>query len=250
MPRYPTGPSGPQVVIGPGPMTPAVRAVVFSNIGAFLLTWFAPKFMLETFGLSPQLVWERFEVWRVVSYLFIHDPNGFTHILFNMLAVWMFGVELERRWGTTGFVRYYLITGVGSGIATVLIALLPFEATASIYPAITVGASGAVYGLLLAWALLFPHRQILFMFIFPLPARVAAALMGIMAFLAASSGRTGGVAEATHLSGLLIGWIYLSGPKNLRLEMQYRMTKWRMKRMRKKFNIHTGGKGDWGGTIH
>jgi membrane associated rhomboid family serine protease len=231
-------------------MTPAVQAIVFANIGAFLVTWFAPQFMVETFGLAPQLVFERFEIWRLGTYLFIHDPNGFTHILFNMLAVWMFGVDLERRWGTQGFVRYYLITGIGSGIATALIALLPFKATAPIYAATTVGASGAVYGLLLAWAVLYPHRNILFMFIFPLPARVAAALMGVMAFLAASSGRTGGVAEATHLSGLLIGWFYLKGPKNLRLELQYRMTKWRMKRMRKKFNIHTGGKGDWGGTIH
>jgi membrane associated rhomboid family serine protease len=223
-------------------MSPAVRAIVFTNIGVFLLTWFAPEAIVGWLGLAPDRIFERMEVWRFVTYLFVHDPNGFTHILFNMLAIWMFGVELERRWGTVGFVRYYAITGIGAGIATALISLLPFDATRPIYFATTVGASGAVYGLLLAWALLFPHRQILFMFIFPLPARVAAALMGIMAFLAATSGRTSGVAEATHLSGLLIGWIYLKGPKNLRLELQYRMTKWRMKRLRKKFNIHTGGK--------
>ena len=100
------------------------------------------------------------------------------HILFNMLALWMFGVDLERRWGTRGFVRYYAITGIGAGIATALVSLLPFAATRAIYAAPTIGASGAIYGLLLAWALLFPHRQILFMFIFPLPARVAVVAHG------------------------------------------------------------------------
>jgi membrane associated rhomboid family serine protease len=234
-------------------MTPAVRAIVFTNIGAFLLTFVTGDLMTATFGMSPQLVFERLEVWRLVTYLFIHDPGGFTHILFNMLALWMFGVDLERRWGTVGFVRYYAITGVGAGVATAVISLLPFGVTQQIYEPITIGASGAIYGLLLAWAVLFPHRQILFMFIFPLPARTAALLMGAMSFLAAVSGRNGSVAEATHLSGFVIGWLYLSGPRNLKLQMQYRLTKWRMDRMRKRFNIHKGGRGgdgDWGGRVH
>ena len=232
-------------------MTPAVRAILFTNVGAFLLTFLASDLMVDLFGLSPQAVFERVQVWRLATYLFIHDPNGFTHILFNMLALWMFGVDLERRWGTVGFVRYYAITGVGAGIATAIVSLLPFEATRGIYATTTIGASGAIYGLLLAWAVLFPHRQILFMFIFPLRARVAALLMGAMSFLSAVSGRNGSVAEATHLSGLVIGWLYLNGPRNLKLQMQYRLTKWRMDRMRKRFNIHKGGRnGDWGGRVH
>lgn len=241
------------MVFGPGPMTPAVRAILFANVGAFLITFVAPKLMVGLFGLTPFLVFEHLEVWRLVTYLFIHDPSGFTHILFNMLALWMFGVELERRWGTRGFVRYYAITGIGAGIATAMISLLPFDVTRGIYAATTIGASGAIYGLLLAWALLFPTRQILFMFIFPLPARVAALLMGAMSFMAAVSGSNGSVAEATHLSGFAIGWFYLRGPKNLRLELQYRLTKWRMEKMRKRFSVHKGGRdGDdgWGGRVH
>jgi membrane associated rhomboid family serine protease len=167
-----------------------------------------------------------------------------------MLALWMFGVDLERRWGTRGFLRYYFVTGVGAGVGTVLVSLLPFEATRSTYYATTVGASGAIYGLLLAWALLFPARQILFMFIFPLPARVAALLMAGMAFLSAASGRNGSVAEATHLSGFVIGWFYLKGPRQLRLDLQYRFTKWRMGRMRKKFNVHQGGRDKYGNWVH
>jgi membrane associated rhomboid family serine protease len=231
-------------------MTPAVKAIVFANAGAFLLTFFAPTLMVDLFGLAPQAVFERLQVWRLVTYLFLHDPGGFTHILFNMLALWMFGVDLERRWGTPAFVRYYAITGVGAGIATALIALLPFEVTRAIYATTTIGASGAIYGLLLAWAVLFPHRQILFMFIFPLPARTAAIIMGAMSFLAAVSGRNGSVAEATHLSGLVIGWIYLSGPTNLRLNLQYRLTKWRMDRMRKRFSVHKGGRDGNGNWVH
>jgi membrane associated rhomboid family serine protease len=248
----PSNQSGGGVVIGPGPMTPAVRAIVFANVGAFVLTYFAPGLMVGLFGLRPVAVVTQMEVWRLATYLFIHDPFGFTHVLFNMLALWMFGVDLERRWGTRAFVRYYAITGIGAGIATVAISLLPFGVTRGIYLANTIGASGAIYGLLLAWALLFPHRQILFMFVFPLPARVAALLMGAMSFFSAVSGSNGSVAEATHLSGFLIGWLYLKGPSNLGLEIQYRLTKWRMARMRKRFDVRKGGRdgGDWGNRVH
>lgn len=245
------------MMFGPGPMTPAVRAILFANVGVFLINFFLAAFfgsnlVAGSFGLSPQSVLEQGQVWRLATYLFVHDPAGFTHILFNMLALWMFGVDLERRWGTRGFVRYYAITGVGAGVATTVIALLPFGVTRGIYAVTTIGASGAIYGLLLAWALLFPTRQILFMFIFPLPARTAALIMGAMSFLAAVSGRSGSVAEATHLAGLVVGWFYLKGPASLRLEIQYRLTKWRMERMRRRFNVHKGGRpdDDWRNRIH
>ena len=233
--------------MGPGPMTPAVKAILFANVGVFVVTFLAPEFVVGLFGLAPASVVNDLQVWRLVTYLFVHEPTSLTHILFNMLALWMFGVDLEHRWGTRGFARYYAITGIGSGIGTALIALLPFDVTREIYAATTIGASGAIYGLLLAWAVIFPHRNILFMFIFPLPARVAAFLMGAMAFLAAVSGRNGSVAEATHLSGLIVGWFYLSGPTSLNLAIKYRLTKWRMDRMRRKFNVHQGGRkpSDW-----
>jgi len=243
------------VVIGPGPMTPAVKAILFANVGVFLVHFLLFSFggsniVVDAFGLSPRSVFESAQIWRLVTYLFVHDGSNFTHILFNMLALWMFGVDLEHRWGTQGFVRYYAITGIGAGVATALIALMPFEVTLGIYRSTTIGASGAIYGLLLAWALLFPHRRILFMFIFPLPARTAALLMGGMSFLAAVSGRNGSVAEATHLAGLVAGWIYLSGPSSLRLDLKYRLTKWRMDRMKRKFNIHQGGRKDDDRWVH
>ena len=133
---------------------------------------------------------------------------------------------------------------------TLRITLLPFDVTRAIYSATTIGASGAIYGLLLAWALIFPHRQILFMFIFPLSARVAAFLMGAMAFLSAAGGVNDSVAEATHLAGFVIGWLYLKGSSRLRLDFSYRLARWRMERVRRKFNVHKGGKDGWGNTIH
>lgn len=241
--RYPAS-SNFAYSFGPGPLTPAIKMIVAASVIAFLLDSLVPAMTL-TFGLRPADVVERLQIWQPFTYMFLH--GGVFHILFNMLALWMFGVDLERRWGTRGFVKYYAITGIGSGIGTALIALLPFDVTREIYAATTIGASGAIYGLLLAWAVIFPHRNILFMFIFPLPARVAAFLMGAMAFLAAVSGRNGSVAEATHLSGLIVGWFYLSGPTSLNLAVKYRLTKWRMDRMRRKFNVHQGGRkpSDW-----
>ena len=225
-------------------MTPAVRWIIYVNVATFFLTFFAPEFFVNFFGLVPKEILENLWAWQLVTYLFIHDPGGVMHVLFNMLAVWMFGVELERRWGSPAFLRFYFITGVGAGIATVLVSLLPLAATRSFYAIPTIGASGAVYGLILAWALIFPHRQVLFMMIFPLPARTFAFILGAMSFLFAATGRNGGVAEATHLAGFVIAYLYLKGPTNLQLELKYRMTKWRMDRMRRKFGVHQGGRRD------
>jgi membrane associated rhomboid family serine protease len=237
-------------------MTPAIKALVYANVGVYALTFITAnllrqRFLIDWFGLIPEQTIENFQVWRLATYLFLHDPFSPIHIVFNMLSLWMFGVDLERRWGSRGFLKYYAVTGVGAGIATVLVSLLPFDVTAPIYESNTIGASGAIYGLLLAFALLFPYRQILFLFIFPLPVRVAAALMALMSFMAATSTTNSSVAEATHLAGFIIGWAYLKGFSRLRLDFSYRLAKWRMDRARKKFNIHKGGRGgDWGDRIH
>jgi membrane associated rhomboid family serine protease len=103
--------------------------------------------------------------------------------------------------------------------------------------------------------MLYPHRQILFMLIFPLPSRVFVAIMGAIAFLSSLSASGGPVAHFAHLGGLLVGYLYLKGPKNLspsdwRLEWRYRLTKWRMERMRRKFNVHKGGRDDWDKWVH
>jgi len=239
MPRYPSSPY--TVQFGPGPVTPAVKALLIANVGMFVVTMLMPslRFVL---GLQPASVIGSFAVWQVVTYMFVHADV--MHILFNMLTLWMFGVELERVWGTPFFSRYYAITGVGAGLCTVLVSLLPFGFAQQMYLAVTIGASGAIYALLLAYALYFPHRQIIFI-IFPLPARVFVMILGGIALLFSISSEQGGVAHIAHLSGLAIGYLYLRGG-SLRVhplaELRYRYNKWRIDRMRRRFDVYSGGR--------
>lgn len=244
-PRY----SG--ISFGPGPITPAVKAIIIANVAVFLVTVALPQTVVGLAGLSPADVIERGWIWQLATYLFVHSPSSLMHIVFNMLAVWMFGVDLERRWGTVGFTKFYFVSGVGAAICTVLVSLAPYAWATSTYLSVTVGASGAVYGLLMAWALLFPYREILFMFIFPLQARMFVLIVGAIAFLSAVGASGTGVSNLAHLGGLLAGWLYLKGPRDLREEVRYRLTKWRMDRMRRKFNVHRGGRDDdWNRRIH
>jgi membrane associated rhomboid family serine protease len=197
------------VSLGPGPMTPAVQIIVIANIVMFIATMAAGPLLIDWFGLSPQDVLTRGRVWQMATYLFLHADVF--HILFNMLAVWMFGVDLERRWGTRAFVNYYAVTGVGAAICSLLVSLLPFGRET--YLATTIGASGAVYGLIMAWAIVFPHRTILFLGVFPLSARVFALIMGAISFSQAMN-QGGGttVAHVAHLGGMVAGYWYLKTP--------------------------------------
>jgi rhomboid family protein len=250
--RY--APPGVTYTFGPGGLTPAIRAILFANIGVFVVTMFAQGAdgsnpIINLFGLRPSAFLTQGRLWQIVTYLFLHA--SVSHILFNMLALWMFGVDLERRWGTQAFTRYYFFTGIGAGVSTILISLLPLESVQTMYRAATVGASGAIYGLLMAWALVFPHRTILFMMLFPLPARIVVLIMGTIAFLSAMSVSGSVVNEFAHLGGLVAGWLYLKGPTNLRLDLKYRLTKWRMDRMRRRFDVHRGGRDDhWNNRVH
>lgn len=233
---------------GPGPVTPAVKALLIANIVMFVAEVFVPS-LVGLLGLSPQAIFHSGRVWQPVTYMFLHHPGGFGHILFNMLALWMFGVELERLWGTQFFLRYYFVSGVGAALTTIVVSLLPFDVAAQVYYSTTVGASGAIYGLLLAYAYYYPDRPILLV-IFPVPAKYVVMILGGFALLSSMSGGSG-VAHATHLGGLLAGYIYLkSGRGGIMAEIKYRWVKWKMNRLRRKFDVHQGGRDRWDKTIH
>ena len=224
---------------GPGPLSPAVKLLLITNVVAWVLNLIVPSMTLYL-GLSPQEVFTGFAFWQPFTYMFLHDIRGFSHILFNMLSLWMFGTELERRWGTRFFTKYYFVTGVGAALTTLLVALVSDSA----YYSLTVGASGAIYGLLIAWAMYFPHRTIYF-YVFPIPARVFVAIVGAIAFLSSLGGPGGGIAHIAHLGGLVVGYIYL---KTLSVrpidELRYRWLRWRMDRARSRFDVYSGGKSD------
>lgn len=233
---------------GPGPITPAVKWIIVANIALFLACGIFPALTVY-FGLIPQAVIERRWVWQPLTYMFLHEGIG--HILFNMLGIWMFGVELEHRWGTPFFLRYYAVAGVGAAVSTIAVSLLPFAVTAPAYWSNTIGASGALYGLLLAFALYYPRRPILMFMIFPVPAKYFVMILGAIAFLLSTSGRGPGVAHVAHLGGLLFGYLYLKGGTGgLTAEIKYRYVKWKMNRLRRKFDVHTGGRSDWDRKVH
>jgi membrane associated rhomboid family serine protease len=136
------------------------------------------------------------EIWRFVSYLFLHDPHSPFHLLFNMLALWMFGVELEELWGTRRFVIFYFASGILSGLLSVLW-----------WHSFVIGASGAILALLTVYAMYFPDRTILLFFIFPVPVRIAVIIIGAISLWGAWTGG-GDIAYLTHLGGIAVGFFY------------------------------------------
>lgn len=233
-------PAGTSVQFGPGPVTPAVRALIIANVVLFLPSFFAPLFMQQWLGLVPELVLTRGYVWQLGTYAFVHAD--ITHILFNMLIVWMFGVELEQRWGAAAFLKFYAVCAIGAALTVVGVSLLPIDAAQRIWVASTIGASGACYGLLMAWALLFPTREILLFFLFPVQARYAVLIFGALAFFSGWGSTGGGVAHFAHLGGLVIGYLYLKGPRGMKYSMQSAITSWRFARLKRKFQVHDGGR--------
>ncbi|MEO8681645.1 MAG: rhomboid family intramembrane serine protease [Vicinamibacterales bacterium] len=251
MARYP---SSSAYGFGPGALTPAIKMLISVNVGVYLVNLLVPAITLRL-GLQPQAVFTQLALWQPVTYMFLHDTSGVGHILINMLSLWMFGTELERTWGTRFFVKYYFITGIGAALTTLLLSLF----SDSVYYSVTVGASGAIYGLLLGYGMYFPNRPIYMYFVFPIPAKYFVMIIGAIAFLSSLGGPGGGIAHTAHLGGLVVGYLYLKGLRVRPLdELKYRWLKWKMGRARSRFDVYSGGrsseddawKSDWKKHIH
>jgi membrane associated rhomboid family serine protease len=245
MRRYSPRPSSLSYAFGPGPISPAVKWIIIANVAMFILSLGID--INPYLGLIPERVIEQGWLWQLGTYMFLHA--GAVHILFNMLGIWMFGTELERLWGTKFFVRFYAVTGLGAGLTVLTVGLLPFDATAATYSAATIGASGALYGLLMAFALYYPDRPILMFLVFPVPAKYFVIIIGALAFLAGPGGE---ISNAAHLGGLLFGYLYLRGGRGggFSAELKYRYLKWKMNRLRRKFDVYSGGRSDWDRHVH
>jgi membrane associated rhomboid family serine protease len=142
-----------------------------------------------------------FRPWQYVTYMFMH--GGFGHIFFNMLALWMFGIELAELWGAKRFLAFYLICGIGAGIIHSLVSLIAGDA------AQTVGASGAIMGVMVGFGMAFPDRMVLAFFFFPLRARYAVLLFAAIDLFSGVSGSNDHVAHFAHLGGALVGYLLL-----------------------------------------
>lgn len=157
------------------------------------------------FGLIPYLVVDKLYLWQIVSYMFLHSTSGFAHIIFNMYALFIFGMPVERLWGSIKFLIYYFTCGIGAGLAIFIIALLSGGVG---YYIPTIGASGAVFGLLLAFGILFPDVEILLFFIIPVKARTLVILYGALELFLELSGGFDNISHIGHLGGLATGILY------------------------------------------
>lgn len=186
---------------------PVLKILLVSNIAIFIIQTIYPVesiiknvlLIQYYFALWP-LESNLFQPWQLFTYMFLH--GSFTHLLLNMLILWMFGIELENIWGSKKFLLYYLMCGLAAGVANEVIAPLLTET------GYTLGASGAIYGILAAFAFLFPNRPVYIYFFIPLKAKYLIVLYMFFDLIGIISGATG-VAHVAHIGGAVAGFIYL-----------------------------------------
>lgn len=193
---------------------PVIKYLLISNIAIFLLEFFfldalkagrasvgdlfVKNFALFSFD-SPY-----FRPWQLFTYMFMH--GGFSHLFFNMFALWMFGMELEHLWGSKNFLIFYVVCGIGAGLANAFIAPI-FTTIPPNVP--TVGASGSIYGVLIAFGMIFPNRYIYIYFMLPIKAKYLVIIYIAVEVFAVASQSQSGIAHVAHLGGGVIGFLYV-----------------------------------------
>jgi membrane associated rhomboid family serine protease len=217
-----------------------VKWLLIVNIGIFVLEFIANATghgrILSDLELWPRAVLTLPAIWQLFTYMFLHDPRGFGHILWNMLTLWMIGSDLERDWGTKFFLKYYFLCGVGAGFCVVIANVIAGNLDTR-----TIGSSGALFGLLLAYGILYSERVLLFGFLFPIKAKYFVMILGAISLLGSFGPSGGGVSYVAHLGGMAIGFLYL---KRFRFSLgwagalgrQYR--NWKHRRAKKRFEVY------------
>lgn len=203
--------SRPHIRIG-GPLTPVVTQLLIINGAVFILQiilgLFFPGMMEQLFGLSHRGLVEELKLWQVATYMFLH--GGWFHILFNCLALWMFGGELEEIWGSGKFLNFYLLSGMGAGLCIALMNYAIHQRT--MMNPVTIGASGAIYAILLAYGMTWPERRVLLYFVIPIKIKFLVAIFGLIEFfgtLASVSGSGGTISHIGHLGGIISGFVLM-----------------------------------------
>ena len=196
------------------PLTPATKGLIIATVAAYFVEFvlshlgvtFGGNQINEIFGLVPARVIQDGWLWQFVTYLFLHGPPF--HLLLNMLILWYFGAEIEMRFGKAQFLFFFFLCGVGAGLFNFGINLAFAQATLGVP---IIGASGAIYGLLVAYAYFFADRYFLVMFLFPMKAKYFVLLLaGIELVMGADSNPgASNVAHFAHLGGMLVAYIYL-----------------------------------------
>lgn len=225
-------------------ITPGVKLLVLVCTGVFVVQTFAQLigsgyayvWILKWFALIPGAVTHLFRIWQPFTYIFLH--GGLMHLLINMLMLWMFGRDLELIWGKRKFLNFFVLCGVGAGLIELLVKTIPvfFGRDPSLVP--TIGASGAIFGILMANAVLFPDRKI---WLIPLPVTIpmrpyVAVMAGIEFFGTLGAGGDN-VAHICHLGGMLVAYLYLRRGSFL-YNVRNSVSDWRYQRNRKRFQVY------------
>ena len=189
-----------------GPATRTIKSLIIINVAVFISqlafrTLFGSNLIESFFGLMPARITYEFALWQFASYMFLH--GSVFHIFFNMLTLYMFGNELVRYWRPRRFLVYYFVTGIGAGVCSWIVSMHS--------PVVVIGASGAIYGLLLAYGLTYPNRIVYLNFLFPIKVKWLVVIMGAGAFFSSISGSDPEVANIAHLGGMIVGYIFLKG---------------------------------------
>jgi membrane associated rhomboid family serine protease len=203
-----------------------IKYLLISNVALFLLVHFFALFKIQGVPLSPYLMplfalyplGHGFQIWQLFTYMFMH--GDFWHLALNMFALWMFGMDLENDWGSKRFAWYYFLCGLGAGISNLLIS--PLFGTSG--P--TIGASGAVYGILLAFGMTYPNRPIFVYFLLPLQAKYFVLIYLVLELYNGVTGTMDGIAHFAHLGGAAVGFLILStGQRFLPVQKIWERTK-------------------------
>ncbi|MBN1279040.1 MAG: rhomboid family intramembrane serine protease [Chlorobiaceae bacterium] len=189
-------------------MPPAIKTIIIANIAIFMLQVLLQNSPFSGLITAAGALWPvasanpnglSFQIWQPFTYMFLHGSFG--HLFFNMFALWIFGAELENYWGTRQFNIYYFLCGTGAAFINLIFTI------GDPYP--TVGASGAVYGVLLAFGMMFPERYIFLYFLFPIKAKYFVAGYALIEFLSGMGRTNSNIAHFAHLGGMVIGFLYI-----------------------------------------
>ena len=230
-----------------GSFPPGIRWLIIVNTAIYVISYLlGPVFQhnLQTlFALYVAGAVESLYVWQIFTYMFLH--GGLLHLLFNMLTLWMFGSNLEQDWGTRRFLKYYFYCGMAAGVCVL-------AANAAVrQPFVpTVGASGAIFGVLVAFGVCYPNQTVLMNFLFPIKAKYLVMIYAAIELLLTFGPNTG-VSTVAHLGGMAFGYLYLKGrlPKFAMPDLAGSYRQWKLQRAKRKFQVymkkHGGRGGPW-----
>jgi|ERR1017187_311011 membrane associated rhomboid family serine protease len=244
MARYTRYPSGRAFIHDYFP--PGVKWLLIGNIVIFVLTYLCPvqlqQHIMLVLALWAEAAVKNLFVWQLVTYMFLH--GGITHVLFNMLTLWFFGAQLERDWGTRRFLKYYFYCGIAAGVCVLVVNML-----LGYWGTVTLGASGAIFGVLVAFAVMYPDQPVLMYFLFPIKAKYLVMIF-VAVELLLTFGPNTGVSTIAHLGGAAFGFVYLkSRMPRLRLpDVGGAYAQWKLRRAKRKFQVYmkkSGGRGPW-----